>query len=536
MKIIKLTAIILLLITLPSGIFADEKKPDVIQLDSGPISGKIEDGVRIFSGIPYAAPPVGELRWKPPQPIASWKQVRNSTVFGPSCPQPNQQDAGKFSEDCLYLNVWTTAASPAERLPVMVWIHGGAFNIGSGSQPEYDGRNLAGKGVVLVTINYRLGPLGFLVHPLLSKESAQDTSGNYGLLDQIAALKWVQRNIAAFGGDPDRVTIFGESAGSKSVTLLMISPLSAGLFQRAIAESGGPMIGSEYLNPAYDGNMAKASKRGQELASKLGCGNTEDVLAAMRAKSAQELVEAAGCKAGRFDDEGLVFTPVFDGRVLPKDPVAAYSGGQQHDVPLIIGSNLNEGNYFIQDEKDLTIEKYQSFLKSKFADNWARAFELFPAHEAKDVAPALDRILTVAGYAQPARFVAQSMEQKKSKAYLYQFTRRPGTAMARKLGVYHSVDLAYVFGNMNKSDGYDDIDMGLSRRMMDYWVNFAKTGNPNRQGLADWPAYKSESDLNLEFSDTIHTNKNLFKKDCDFISRMNRIRGGKARAGQMGKI
>jgi para-nitrobenzyl esterase len=520
MKIIKLTAIILLLIALPIGIFADEKKPDVIQLDSGPISGKVEDGVRIFLGIPYAAPPVGELRWKPPQPIASWKQVRNSTVFGPSCPQPHQQDAGKFSEDCLYLNVWTTAKKPDERLPVMVWIHGGAFNIGSGSQPEFDGRNLARKGVVVVNFNYRLGPLGFLVHPLLSKESAQDTSGNYGLLDQIAALKWVQRNIAAFGGDPHRVTIFGESAGSKSVTLLMISPLAAGLFQRAIAESGGPMIGSEYLNPAYDGNMAKASKRGQELASRLGCGNTGDVLAALRAKSAQELVKAAGVKAGGFDDEGLYFTPVFDGRVLPKDPVAAYSGGQQHDVPLIIGSNLNEGNYFIQDEKDLTMEKYQSFLKSKFADNWARAFELFPAREAKDVAPALDRILTVAGYAQPARFVAQSMEQKKSKAYLYQFTRRPGTAMARRLGVYHSVDLAYVFGNMNKSDGYDDTDLRLSQNIMNYWVNFAKTGNPNGQGLADWPAYNSKSDLNLEFSDTIHTNKHLFKKECDFLNRL----------------
>jgi para-nitrobenzyl esterase len=381
--------------------------------------------------------------------------------------------------------------------------------------------------VVVVTLNYRLKPLGFLVHPLLSKESPQDTSGNYGLLDQIAALKWVQRNIAAFRGAPDRVTIFGESAGSKSVTLLMINPLSAGLFHRVIAESGGPMIGSEYLNPAYDGNMAKASKRGQELASRLGCGKTEDGLAAMRAKSAQELVEAAGCKAGRFDDKGIVFTPVFDGRVLPKDPVAAYSRGQQHDVPLIIGSNLNEGNNFIQDETDLTIEKYQSFLKSKFADNWARAFELFPAHEAKDVAPALDNILTVAGYAQPARFVAQSMEQKKSKAYLYQFTRLAGTAMARKLGVYHSVDLAYVFGNMHKSEGYNDTDMVLSNKMIDYWVNFAKTGNPNGQGLAHWPAYKSTSDLNLEFSDAIHTNKHLFKKEADFISRMNKIRGGK---------
>jgi len=518
MKTIKLTAIVLLPITLPIGIFADEKKPDVIQLDSGPIRGKVEDGVHIFSGIPYAAPPIGDLRWKPPQKIASWTHVRNSTSFGSSCPQPAQQDDGKFSEDCLYLNVWTTAKKPGESLPVMVWIHGGAFNVGSGSQPEYDGRNLAGKGVVVVNFNYRLGPLGFLVHPLLSKESAQGTSGNYGLLDQIAALKWVQRNIAAFGGDPDRVTIFGESAGSKSVTLLMISPLSAGLFQRAVAESGGPMIGSEYLNPAYDGNMAKASKRGQELASRLDCGNAGDVLAAMRAKSAQELVKAAGCKAGRFDDEGLVFTPVFDGHVLPKDPVAAYSDGQQHDVPLIIGHNLNEGNIFIQDEKDMMVEKYRSFLKSRFADNAAKAFEMFPAHTAKDVATALDKVLTVAAYAQPTRFVAQSMEHKKSKAYTYQFTRLPNTAMARKLGVHHGVEMAYVFGNMNKADGYDDIDMGLSRRMMDYWVNFARTGNPNGQGLVDWSAYESKSDLNLEFSDTIRTNKNLFKKECDFIN------------------
>jgi para-nitrobenzyl esterase len=524
MKILKLTAIILLLIALPIGTFADEKKTNVIQIDSGPISGKVENGVRIFLGIPYAAPPVGELRWKPPQEIASWTQERNFTDFSPSCPQPKQQDTGKFSEDCLYLNVWTTAENQDKRLPVMVWIHGGAFNFGSASQPEYNGKNLAKKGVVVVTINYHLGPLGFLVHPLLSKESAHNTSGNYGFLDQIAALKWVQKNIAAFGGNPDRVTIFGQSAGSRSVSLLMISPLSAGLFHRAIAESGGPIIGSEYLSPAFSGNMANVSKMGQKLTAKLGCDKAEDVLAAMRAKSAREWVEAADCKTDLFDDEALFFAPVFDGWVLPKDPLAAYSGGQQHDVPIIVGSTLNEGNLYLADQTDLSVEKYKSFLKSRFADNSGKAFEMFPAYKAKDVAPAIDSIVTVAANAQPARLVAQSMERKKSKAYLYQFTRLPDTAMARKLGVHHGVELAYVFGNMNKSDGYDDTDMELSKKVMDYWVNFAKTGNPNGKGLPYWPAYKSKSDFNLEFSDTIHTNKHLFKKECDFISRQSTYR------------
>jgi para-nitrobenzyl esterase len=521
MRIANLTAIVLLLITLPVGTLADEIKRDIIQLDGGPIKGKLEDGVRIFLGIPYAAPPIGELRWKPPQELAAWTQVRDCTVFGSSCPQPKQQDTGKFSEDCLYLNVWTAAENPDKRLPVMVWIHGGGFNFGSASLPEYNGRNLAKRGVVVVTINYRLGPLGFFVHPLPAKESAHDTSGNYGLLDQIAALKWVRKNIVSFGGDPDRVTIFGQSAGSRSVTLLMISPLSAGLFHRAIAQSGGPIIGSEYLDPGFNGNMANVSKMGRELISRLGCDKAEDVLAAARAKSAQEVLEAADCKTDVFDDGGLFFAPVFDGWVLPKNPLAAYSGGKQHDVPLIVGSTLNEGNIYLADQKDLTVERYRSFLKSRFADHYVKAFEMFPAHKTNEVAPALDRLLTVAANAQPARFVAQSMAHKKSKAYLFQFTRLPGTPMARKLGVHHGVDLAYVFGNLDKSGGYDDTDMLISHRMMDYWVNFAKTGNPNGQGLVDWPAYKSNSDLNLEFANTIHINKHLFKKECDFISRMS---------------
>ncbi len=503
----------------PGGALKKEKKSDIVQLHSGLISGKIENGVRVYYGIPYADPPVGKLRWKPPQEVASWAEVRNCTDFSRACPQPGQHDPGKFSEDCLYLNVWTPAKTPDEKLPVMVWIHGGAFNFGSASQPEYNGKNLAQKGVVAVTLNYRLGPLGFLVHPLLSKESVQGTSGNYGLLDQIAALKWVQKNITAFGGNPDRVTIFGQSAGSRSVSLQMISPMSAGLFHRAIAQSGGPIIGSEYLNPVFNGNMANVSKMGEQLAAKLRCDKAEDVLTAMRAKSAQEIIAAADCSTSIFE-EGLFFAPVFDGWALPQNPLAAYNGGQQHDVPIIVGSTLNEGNLYLAEEKDLSVEKYQSFLKSRFANNYGKAWEMFPASQAKDVAPAIDHFLTVAANAQPARYVAQAMGKKKSRAYLYRFARRPDTAPARKLGVHHGVDLAYVFGNMNNSDGYNNIDRKLSGKMMAYWVNFAHNGNPNGPGLDHWPAYQSKSDLNLEFADTVRIGKGLYKKESDFISRM----------------
>ncbi|MGD9946986.1 MAG: carboxylesterase/lipase family protein [Desulfobulbus sp.] len=526
MKTIPLTAFFLFLIALPLVVFADEQRSDVVQLDSGPIRGKVEAGMRMFLGIPYAAPPIGELRWKPPQEVTPWTQVRNGSEFEPSCPQLNQDEKGKYSEDCLYLNIWTPEKEPVEKLPVMFWIHGGAFNFGSASLPEYNGKNLAQKGVVVVTINYRLGPLGFLAHPLLSSESPQGTSGNYGLLDQIAALRWVQKNIVAFGGDPKRVTIFGQSAGSRSVSLLMISPLSAGLFHRAIAESGGPIIGSEYLSPSFNGNMANVSKMGLQLAARLGCDRAQDVLAAMRAKSAQEIVKGANCNTSIFMDE-LFFAPVSDGWVLPHDPLAAYLGGEQHDVPIITGSTLNEGNIYLAQEKDLSIEKYTLFLKARFADNFSKAFEIFPALTAQDVAPALDKILTVAANAQPARLMAQSMEKKQSKAYLYQFTRLPATALTRKLGVHHGVELAYVFGNMPATENYTDTDKKLSAQIMNYWVNFAKIGNPNGRGLPNWPAYNRENDLNLEFGDTIKTNKNLYKTEADFIEQIARIKQDK---------
>ncbi len=521
MKQLRLLAIVLVWAVIIGVFVSQEKNMDVVQLDSGPISGTVEDSVYVFRGIPYAAPPLGELRWKAPQPVTAWTSIKSCTGFGPSCPQPKQKDNEKYDEDCLYLNVWTPAHESSERLPVMVWIHGGAFNFGSGSLPEYDGKKLAEKGVVVVTINYRLGPLGFLAHPLLSQESSDGISGNYGLQDQIKALQWVKTNIAAFGGNPDKVTIFGQSAGSRSVSLLMISPFSAGLFQQAIAQSGGPIIGSEYLNPAFNGDMENALEMGRTLAARLGCDQDEDVLAAMRAKSVQEVVKAADCQTDLFDDSGVFFAPVFDGRVLPANPWAAYSNGLQHDVPIIVGSTLNEGNNYLTGETDLSLAKYQSYLETHFAGEATAAAAVFPVLSDTDVAPALDKIITVGANAQPARFVAMSMETLKSRAYLYQFTRRPDTALARQAGVHHGVDIAYVFGNMREADGYDSVDAALSEQMMNYWVNFARTGNPNGPGLVEWPAYDSQSDINLELCENVHANQHLFQAEADFITRVS---------------
>jgi para-nitrobenzyl esterase len=269
-------------------------KPEApkITLDSGVISETVSDGVPAYLGIPFAAPPVGDLRWREPQPVKHWDGVLDCGKYALAYPQPKSlfYDVGATNEDCLYLNVWSTAKSPDAGLPVMVWIHGGSYTTGAGSQPVYDGKNLARQDVVIVTINYRLGPLGFLSHPLLSKESLHGVSGNYGLLDQIAALKWVKKNIQSFGGDPNRVTAFGESAGAASICSLMISPLAEGLFQRAISESGS--FGDAYP-VARENTVEKAEKTGLDLAAALGCDKAENVPAAMRQKTADDIVNAA---------------------------------------------------------------------------------------------------------------------------------------------------------------------------------------------------------------------------------------------------
>ena len=313
---------------------------DTVRVEGGLISGSVDDGVRSYKGIPFAAPPVGELRWKAPQPVAAWEGVRECNDFGPDCPQaPYPQSSlyysapRKQSEDCLYLNVWT-AAKAAEKRPVMVWIHGGALTRGSGATRAYDGTALAKKGVVLVTINYRLGPLGYLAHPELTAESPNRSSGNYGALDQIAALKWVQKNIAAFGGDPGRVTIFGESAGSWSVNALVASPLARGLFHRAIGQSGGSFGPMTYLKEDREGRPS-AEKIGEAFAKAAGA----DSIKALRAQPAEKIVEVFNS-----DPEGRKFRtqPNVDGWALPDEIRNIFAQGKQNEVPVIVGSNANE--------------------------------------------------------------------------------------------------------------------------------------------------------------------------------------------------
>lgn len=522
MKILRLV-FILLAFPICSVFAAQLEEAPVVLLDSGPISGKVEDGVREYLGIPYAQPPVGKLRWKIPKDVIPWTNVRKCTDFGPACPQPNTyHDFKKISEDCLYLNVWTNAKSRNEKLPVMVWIHGGGWNFGASSIKEYNGLNLAKKSVVVVSFNYRLGPFGFWTHPRLAMESSRNVSGNYGILDQIMALLWLQWNIDAFGGDPQNVTIFGESAGSSNVTLLMISPIAKGLFHRAIAESGGPLIGIPYLLPKADGNMQESMKMGEVLAARLKCDKDKDVVAAMRRKTTAQLVEAADCKLELFD-RGIFFAPVFDGWVLPEDPVMAYSSGEQQDVPVLTGSNKDEGTDFIT-ESDLSMKKYKLFMDGRFGKNAKSAMEMFPAKKREDIGPALNKAITVSAFAEPARFVADSMKGKRSKAYLYQFTRVPNTVNALKGGAYHSLEVLYVLGNLDSSEGYDEKDRELSRMMMDCWINFAKTGNPNGPGLPNWPAYDRRADQNLEFGDVIKTNEHLFEKECDFVEGLRKER------------
>ena len=321
-------------------------KPGIqtITLDSGVISGTMSDGVPAYLGIPFAAPPVGELRWREPQPVKQWTGVLDCSKYAPACPQPKSlfYDVGATNEDCLYLNVWSTAKSPDAGLPVMVWIHGGSYTTGAGSQSMYDGKNLARQDVVIVTINYRLGPLGFLSHPLLSKESPHGVSGNYGLLDQIAALKWVKKNIQSFGGNPNRVTVFGESAGAASICSLMISPLAEGLFQQAVSESGS--FGDAYP-VARENTVEKAEKSGLELTATLGCDKAENILAAMRQKTADDIIKAA---YKNYDaNGGTKYRPVTDGWVIPDNPWSLFTAGKQAKVPLLIGTNANEGTIFI---------------------------------------------------------------------------------------------------------------------------------------------------------------------------------------------
>jgi para-nitrobenzyl esterase len=526
----------------PSGL-------EQVRLDSGPVTGDREEvndqGIWIFRGVPYAAPPVGDLRWKPPQAVAAWTEPLECTSFGPSCPQPGQGDSfyvdtlavGSAAEDCLYLNVWSPAESGEERLPVMVWIHGGSFETGSGSMAVYDGRNLAAQGVVVVTINYRLGPFGFLAHAALSAESPEGVSGNYGLLDQIAALHWVQRNIAGFGGDPGNVTVFGESAGAISILDLLVSPLAEGLFQRAISQSG--ILLDHGFGVSTTGTLEESEAAGETFAARLGVDGSGDVPAQMRTKTADELLAAMAAVAQQSGlmEQGLTWKPVADGYVLPDLPSKSWAAGERHNVPLLIGTNADEGNTFLSGLV-VSAEDYEAQMAKVFGDHVQEALALYPIGKGGDTLTGLSRMLTEIGFASTARFAARSMSNPASgvgssaigsqpqatPAYLYQFTRVP---MDNMFGAFHGVEIPYVFGTadlFSALGAIEQADFELSAAIMGYWTRFAATGDPNG-GTANpvWPRYETASDRHLELGDSVQVREGLYREACDLADRVRGV-------------
>ena len=495
-----------------------------IRVDGGLISGTTADGVTSYKGIPFAAPPVGELRWKAPQPVVAWEGIRQCNDFGPECPQAPYPQASLFysppqkqSEDCLYLNVWT-AAKANDKRPVMVWIHGGALTRGTGATPTYNGTAFAKKGVVLVTINYRLGPLGYLAHSELTAESPNHSSGNYGVLDQIAALKWVRKNIAAFGGDPGRVTIFGESAGSWSVNVLVASPLAKGLFHRAIGESGGQFGPMTYLKEDRD-KLPSAEKIGAAFAKAAGA----DSIKALRAVPAEKIVELFNSNA-----EGRKFRsqPNVDGWVLPDEIRNIFARGKQNDVPVIVGSNANEMTSLTTPlALPKTMEEYRKRVETQYGEA-AKEFEaVYPVKTDADISAAYLGILRDVTFTLPMRTWARAVATGRSKAYLYFFSHAPPNPNSKYLGAYHAGEIAYVFNNLNRQNPLmTEADAKLSEMMMSYWVNFATTGDPNGKGLLKWTPYDRNAEAYMDFGDSVQVRNHLLKEQLDFLEQAERRR------------
>jgi para-nitrobenzyl esterase len=497
---------------------------DIIKVDGGRISGTTENGVRTFKGIPFAAPPVGDLRWKAPQPVVPWQGVKQCDTFGPECPQAPYPAGSMYasppqkqSEDCLYLNVWTTAKS-GEKRPVMVWIHGGALTRGSGANRTYNGAAFAKKGVVLVTINYRLGPFGYLAHPELTAESPQHSSGNYGVLDQIAALRWVQKNIAAFGGDTKNVTIFGESAGSWSVNTLVATPLAKGLFHRAIGESGGTFGGMAYLKEDRP-RMTSAEKVGAAFAKAAGA----DSIKALREVSAEKIVDLFN-----NDTEGKKFrtSPTVDGWVLPDEIRNIFAQGKQNDVPVIVGSNANEMTTLLPPASvPKTVDDYRKRIEPLYGEATRDFDALYPVKSDADVPTAyLDSMRDVT-FTLPMRTWARMTATGKSKAYLYLFSHVTPNQNSKYLGAYHASEIAYVFNNLNPQNTMlQELDHRLAETMSEYWVNFARTGDPNGKGLTTWIPYNATDEAYMDFGDVVQVRNHLLKDKLDFLEQFQRRR------------
>ena len=467
-----------------------------VAIDSGRISGQfvLNTAVRAFLGVPFAAPPLGDLRWKPPQPVAAWQDVRPATSYGAQCMQPGRSKTSVYyeyageqptSEDCLFLNVWAPSDTRGGKLPVMVWIYGGGFQQGSAANPVFDGSRLAERGVVVVSVNYRVGLFGFLAHPELTAESPQRASGNYGLLDQLASLQWVKRNIAAFGGDPDNVTLFGQSAGAASVDFLFGSPLARGLFARGIAES----FGVNKTTPT----LATAEKNGLAVGDKVGA----RTLAELRKVPAQTLL-----------DTKMAANPIVDGWVLPDSIYNIFASGREAPVPLLTGWNTHEGSTFPHAS---TLNAYQSWLKAKYAGDADRILALYPAGDDEQAKASSKNVVRDGLFAWGVWSSARLHARNGYPTYLYHFSHpQPLSAGQRYdeidsadgLGTFHSSEYPYIFGTLDRlSRAWTPADRALSEQLQATWTTYAYGGTPNAPGLPRWPAFTETADTTMALGD-----------------------------------
>ena len=483
--------------------------PGVISVEGGQVSGvksKTSDVVS-FKGIPFAAPPVGNLRWKAPQPVEHWAGVKKCDAFGPSPMQGKPVPFGVYtkeflipdapiSEDCLFLNVWAKN-NPTPKKPVFVWIYGGGFSSGGAGVPIYDGEALAKKGVIFVSINYRVGIFGFLAHPELSKESSGNVSGNYALLDQIAALKWVKKNIGKFGGDPNNVTIGGQSAGSMSVNCLVASPAAKGLFNKAIAESGSLMVANPMLKSK---TLKDAEEEGVKIAAALHANSMEE----LRKLSAEDLMKAPAR-----------FSPIVDGYVLPEPVAQIFAEHKENSIPLITGWNADEAFVFKYQTKD----EFKKDAEQKYGKEAGEFLKFFPANTEEEAVHSQnklsrDMIFAVSGYKW-----ANMQASRKAPVYVYYFKHKlPATPDFEKYGAFHTGEVAYVMDDLKfLNRPWKPEDYALANQMSAYWVNFIKTGNPNSANLPVWPKYQKDQSKVIVFDSKAMTSVLPDKAELQFM-------------------
>jgi carboxylesterase type B len=487
----------------------------VVMTEAGPVQGiqkQLQNSdlpINCFLGIPYAAPPVGERRWKSPQPFENWRETRNCFDFAADFPQavnplfraPNQ------SEDCLYLNVWAPVTSNTQKLPVMVWIHGGGFVGGSGSDQRSDGTRMASEGVVVVSFNYRSGVFGFLAHPELSAESDDSVSGNYGLQDQIAALKWIQKNINHFGGDANKVTVFGVSAGSASISLLLTCPQANGLFHQSILHSPGA---ARPLATLAQAEALSVKELGLDIKR-------------LRALDEKEVLKFTSLMNPKI--RGLttprILRPIMDGVYLSENERDVFKGHRQSLLPMIVGSNLDEGSLLTKDWTIQSMDDYVELIKSNFKAFSAEAFSLYPADSKEDVRRCVAELFGDTQFNYGTRLLAQSNSNQVAKTWRYLFAKRRPSQLD---GPHHGQEVAHVFGNLSAKvtsleNDFDSQDEVISNAMLSYWVRFAYTGDPNQSERPEWPAYDVTLGSMIVFGNEISRQDGFRDQNLDFIDR-----------------